>query len=94
MQALSRYYPLGEDTAHVLGYVARISKKEKEIFEDKNYGATNHIGKTGVEKARENILHGQVGERTVEVNAEGRVLRVLRACTSSPGEEHCSHNRF
>ena len=83
---LSRYYPLGEDTAHVLGYVARISKKDKEIFEDKNYGATNHIGKTGVEKARENILHGQVGERTVEVNAEGRVLRVLERVPPVPGK--------
>ncbi|MEC9248592.1 MAG: penicillin-binding protein 2 [Pseudomonadota bacterium] len=83
---LSRYYPLGEDTAHVLGYVARISERDKEVLEDVNYGATKHIGKTGVEKAREDILHGTVGNQTIEVNAEGRVLRILERTPPVPGQ--------
>ena len=83
---LSRYYPFAEDTAHVLGYVARISEKDKGILENVHYGATNHIGKTGVEKARESVLHGKVGEQTVEVNAEGRVLRILERVPPVPGQ--------
>ncbi|HET9485481.1 MAG TPA: penicillin-binding protein 2, partial [Xanthomonadales bacterium] len=35
---------------------------------------TSHIGKTGIERAYEDRLHGQVGYRQLVVNAQGRVL--------------------
>src|SRR5690606_41650971 len=40
----------------------------------RNYAATSHIGKTGVERTYEDVLHGRVGYRQQVVNAQGRVL--------------------
>ena len=74
---LTRYYPLGEQTAHLVGYVGRISEDELKSIDPGNYAATTHIGKDGVEKSWEGVLHGQVGYQHVEVNAQGRVLRVV-----------------
>lgn len=73
----TRHYPLGESTAHSVGYVGRISESDLDDIDHTNYSATTHIGKSGVERAREGILHGQVGYQRVEVNAQGRILRVV-----------------
>jgi len=74
---LSRHYPHGKLTAHAVGYVGRISEREMAVIDEGNYRGTTHIGKTGLEKYYEVELHGQVGRQKVEVNAQGRVLRVL-----------------
>ena len=82
---LLRRYPLGEDTAHVLGYVGRINESELKQISPSEYRGTNFIGKNGVEKSYEDLLHGRVGVQQVEVNARGRVLRVLESQAPSPG---------
>ena len=74
---LSRYYPQSQLTAHAVGYVGRINQKELTVIDEGNYRGTSHIGKTGLEKYYEAELHGMVGRQKVEVNAQGRVLRVL-----------------
>lgn len=74
---LSRYYPHGESFAHAVGYVGRINEREMVVIDVGNYRGTSHIGKTGLEKYYEAELHGMVGRQKVEVNAQGRVLRVL-----------------
>jgi len=74
---LSRHYPHGKLTAHAVGYVGRISEREMAVIDEGNYRGTTHIGKTGLEKYYEVELHGQVGRQKVEVNAQGRVLRIL-----------------
>jgi len=74
---LMRHYPLGEVTAHVLGYVSRINIQELKSVNLTNYRATNFIGKAGVEKFYEDILHGKVGYQMVETDVSGRSLRVI-----------------
>ncbi len=74
---LIRTYPLGDLTAHVLGYVGRINEEEMGRIDGSDYAGTHFIGKGGVEKAHEGLLHGHVGYQQVEVNARGRVLRTL-----------------
>lgn len=74
---LIRAYPHGELTAHVLGYVGRINEAEMQQIDQGAYAGTHFIGKGGVEKAHEDLLHGQTGYQQVEVNARGRVLRTL-----------------
>ena len=74
---LMRHYPLGELTAHVLGYVGRINIQELRQVDPTNYRATNFIGKAGVEKYYEDILHGKVGYQTVESDVSGRTIRVI-----------------
>lgn len=84
---LLRSYPLGEHTAHVLSYVGRINEKELERIDVSDYAGTNYIGKGGLEKAYEDLLHGSVGHQQVEVNAKGRVLRVLEREPPTAGKD-------
>ncbi len=84
---LLRNYPLEEQSAHVLGYVGRINEKELKRIDNSRYSGTSHIGKNGVEKAYEDLLHGQVGMQQVEVNAKGRVLKVLESQPPEPGND-------
>lgn len=74
---LIRHYPYGPLTAHVLGYVSRISEKDLEKVDRSQYSGTHYIGKSGIERQYEKELHGEVGVQTVETNARGRVLSVL-----------------
>ena len=74
---LSRHYPQGNLASHAVGYVSRINEKELRKLNASNYSATTHIGKVGIERTYEDILHGEVGFQHVETNAQGRVLRVL-----------------
>lgn len=74
---LNRYYPVGANFAHAIGYVGLIDEDELQKLDTSNYSGTTHIGKLGVEKAYEDVLHGVVGYQQVEVNAQGRVIRVL-----------------
>lgn len=74
---LTRYYPYGERTAHVLGYVGRIDEHDLKRLDERNYRGTNLTGKLGVERQYEAELHGRVGYMHQEVNVEGRKLREL-----------------
>lgn len=88
---LKRYYPFADLTTHSIGYVARINSrdtfklKEQGIFE--NYAATHNIGKLGVEKYYEELLHGTIGYQEVEINNQGRVIRVLDYSPPTPGKD-------
>jgi penicillin-binding protein 2 len=84
---LSRDYPLGALLAHVVGYMGRITEKDLEKIDQTNYRASSHIGKTGVERAYEEVLHGGVGYEHVETNAQGRVLRTLLRQDATPGAD-------
>lgn len=81
-----RYYPEESGLVHALGYVARIDEKDLQKIDESDYLGTTHIGKLGVEKAYEDILHGRVGHQQVEVNAQGRIIRVLERTPPEPGQ--------
>ena len=75
-----RQYPLAELTAHSVGYVSEINRSELDRMSDadrENYGGTNHIGKTGIERTYEELLHGTVGYEIVEKNNRGQVMGTL-----------------
>ncbi|PJD94357.1 MAG: penicillin-binding protein 2 [Legionella sp.] len=80
-----RHYPLGEVTAHALGYVGRINIQELKQVDATNYRATNFIGKAGIEKYYEDILHGTVGYQMVETNVSGRTLRTINKVPPQSG---------
>lgn len=88
---LSRYYPFKDALTHMLGYVAKINKKDLSKLEESeqlaNYAATHDIGKQGVEKFHEKTLHGEVGYQQVEVNNQGRIIRVLSFEPPIPGKD-------
>jgi len=82
---LSRHYPHGPLAAHAVGYVGRIDERDLQRIDTSDYSGTTHIGKVGIEKTYEDILHGTVGYSQVETNAEGRVLRTLMRTPPVPG---------
>lgn len=86
---LTRHYPHGELTTHIVGYMGRINEPELKQLDatndSANYSATSHIGKLGIEKSYEPLLHGKVGHQRVETNALGRILRVIDRTPPTPG---------
>ncbi len=71
--------------------MARINKKDLqklvEAGQEANYAATHDIGKLGIEKYHEELLHGSVGYQQVEVNNQGRIIRVLNVDPPVPGKD-------
>ncbi|MGP1929298.1 MAG: peptidoglycan DD-transpeptidase MrdA [Arsenophonus sp. ER-BJ3-MAG3] len=76
-----RHYPYNSALTHVIGYVAKINDKDIEYLKNngllKNYTVTHDIGKLGIERYYENILHGKIGYKEVEVNNLGEIIRQL-----------------
>jgi penicillin-binding protein 2 len=83
---LMRYYPLGPVTAHVIGYTGIISQGELARLDPEQYTSTSQVGKIGIEGAYENLLHGSVGMRQVEADAQGRTVRVVSYNPPVPGK--------
>lgn len=75
---LIRNYPYADAMVDVLGFVGRINENDLKHVNMANYGATNYIGKVGIEKFFENELHGTTGYEWVETDAGGRTVRVLQ----------------
>ena len=88
---LKRYYPFGKLTTHNLGYVARINRKDANKLERQgkfeNYAATHGIGKLGIEKYYEELLHGTIGHQEVEINNQGRIIRTLNYTPPVQGKD-------
>jgi penicillin-binding protein 2 len=88
-QGVTRHYPFGETTAHVVGYVAAVS--EQELDGDPLLELPDvRIGKSGVEKSQDADLRGTAGTSQVEVNALGRVVRELARVPGKPGRDVCT----
>jgi penicillin-binding protein 2 len=88
---LLRHYTHGELFSHALGYVGRINERESYDLDEEDYRGTFHVGKVGVEKYYEDILHGDAGYQNVETDAHGRVLRVLERHNPTPGANLTLH---
>jgi penicillin-binding protein 2 len=87
---LFRQYPLGDVASHVIGYIGRINKRDAELLDDSedaaNYKGTLYIGKEGLEKSYEKLLHGTTGFEEVEVSAGGRPVRTLSRNSPTAGK--------
>ncbi len=84
---LERFYPHAEILAHVTGHVGNINEREAGEIDKAAYSATEKIGKTGIEKQYEKLLHGSPGMRQTEVNAHGRVIRRIGGHNPVPGKD-------
>lgn len=80
-----RSYPLGEATAHIIGYVGRVSKGE--LTDDPIMMIPGfRIGKIGVEKKYDETLRGVAGRTRAEVNVVGREIRELDSIAPKKGK--------
>lgn len=72
-----RSYPEGRLASHLLGYTSSIGEEEYERLREKGYRLQDRIGRSGLEKVYESHLRGEWGGQQLEVNAAGKVQRVL-----------------
>lgn len=79
-----RSYPFGDATAHIIGYVGRVS--ESEMTDDPVMMIPGfRIGKNGVEKKFDETLRGVAGQVQAEVNVVGREIRELKRTEAQKG---------
>jgi penicillin-binding protein 2 len=82
----SRRYPFGSLAVHCTGYVAAVSENEltgDPVLELPDF----RIGKSGIEKVHDLAMRGTAGQRQVEVNALGRIIRKLPGDEGEPGRD-------
>jgi penicillin-binding protein 2 len=82
-----RIYPNGIASSHVVGYVSKMSVKDKREYNEENYNGTDFVGKIGIEKQYERKLHGKVGVKQIERNSAGRVISEHIVKNSIAGED-------
>jgi len=70
-----RYYPDGPVVASFVGYTGEITESDLNDPKYASYKPGQQIGKAGLEKQYEPILHGKEGVRFDEVDARGRPVR-------------------
>lgn len=82
-----RVYPNKDLASSVLGYVSKINPEQKDNAEAQGYDiSTDYVGKTGIERAFEDILKGSKGDKIVEVNSQGRVTKEKASKDPYPGD--------
>lgn len=82
----ARDYLLNDHASHVIGYIS--SPSHRQAQENKVMmmpGAK--IGKNGIEGYYEEEIRGETGERSVEVNARGRIIRELKNKPAKSGKD-------
>ena len=83
---LTRRYPQGDLFGHVIGYVGRIDKADLEKLGE-GTAAFSHTGKSGIERAYDDILRGEIGYEQIETNVEGRIIGSLGRIPAKPGAD-------
>jgi penicillin-binding protein 2 len=71
-----RSYPLGNLAPHILGYVGQASEKDI-VQRSSELQLGDDVGKAGVEYAYDRELRGTPGEERIEVDAQGKPIRVV-----------------
>lgn len=66
-----RFYPLQSVGAHAVGYVAEVGHEELRELSRYGYRAGDYVGRMGLERSFEEILHGSPGLERRVVDARG-----------------------
>ena len=85
IEDFQRIYPQKEIFSHLLGYVNKPSKKDLSLPYISSMPLLN-IGQQGLEKKFNKKLLGRPGNKEIEVNASGRVIREISKTLSTKGD--------
>ena len=109
--ALRRRYPLGDFAPQMLGYTSQLFHRDEYDDLVKKHGKRitleTRVGRKGLERAHNWMLHGEPGRRVLELGPEGtfsktiehvepepgRVLRLSLDCTTSQHAERILHDK-
>lgn len=79
-----RFYPYGEIGENFIGFVGLVT--QSDLKKDKFYSYNDVIGKQGIECEYERSLRGEKGEEEVQINAEGRIVKIISIKDPVPGK--------
>ena len=71
--------------AHILGYIGPIWSAEADEYREKGYSMNALVGKSGVEQAFEQYLHGSSGLKKTTVSSTGEILNRYYVTEPVPG---------
>jgi len=74
----TRHYIHKKTASHLLGYLGEVNNDELLSGKYPNVKTGDSIGRYGVEKSFETYLQGKRGGRQIEVDANGRTIKVLK----------------
>lgn len=72
--AYVRYYPYGEITSHLTGYIQPVNADDLKKHKNEGYSETSLIGRSGIEAAYESDLKGSDGKRIIIVDKDGKEI--------------------
>ena len=96
-----REYPYNELASHLIGYIGRVSQRDKERMQAEIENSKTddpdalqasflpgiqYVGKIGLEQSYESVLRGVPGYDQVEITAGGKPVRTLSSSPSVPGK--------
>lgn len=82
-----RDYPFGYAASHVLGYTRELTPEEFEARKGEGYRLQDYIGKLGLEATLEPRLRGKWGGQEIQVDRDGRFVRILNERPAQAGED-------
>lgn len=84
-----RVYPNGATGSHFTGYIGSISASDQKRLDSEGslplYEGARNIGKVGLERSYEALLHGRPGHESLEITAGGHAVRTLDLEAALPG---------
>ncbi len=72
-----RYYPFGRFASHLIGYMGKMGQAEWRKRKPMGYRVDSRTGRLGLESIFEDELRGRDGGLRMEVDAQGRLKRVI-----------------
>ena len=81
-----RKYPGNAIASHIVGYVGKVSEKNPLLISGE-YSMNDLVGKNGIEKEFETELHGQNGQKIVEVDRKSLFVETLDKQPPIPGND-------
>lgn len=82
-----RIYPFGAVGGHIVGFLGAIQKESAAYYQSRGYDPNERVGLYGVELTYEEELRGVPGFVRYEVDAVGRIKRVLERVEPQPGKD-------
>ncbi|MGE0268989.1 MAG: penicillin-binding protein 2 [Candidatus Omnitrophota bacterium] len=86
-EGFKRFYPLEENSAHVLGYVGKVNNSLIKRYKEYGFSPLSAVGKSGVEEFYDLNLRGDEGGYQIEVNSRGQQVRLLSMKEPTRGKD-------
>lgn len=82
-----RVYPYGKYTAHVVGYIQKITSEEREKHQGEGYSSESFIGKRGAERLFESKIRARNGHVIEILDSNGEVKSQVAKSEKEDGQD-------